>query len=113
MLSVGFEELGHPLDPATPDLFEVVERSPCLGERLGRGLDELLAATPALRDEPGALEDETCFCTAANDIGYASASLETDDASIPARRRMSRRVESASAWKTSSVLLFVSTTIWL
>src|SRR5690606_22847908 len=69
---------------------------------------------------PARSSTATCFCTAAKLMGYASASFETESSPATERRRMSRRVASASAWNRSSSAcwlaagwLGLSTTIWL
>jgi len=58
----------------------------------------LLVSRPAFSSTP------TCFCTAAKLISYFAASWDTECSSASTRRRMSRRVRSASAWKRASTL---------
>src|SRR3954468_19582423 len=64
----------------------------------------------SLATRPARSSTATCFWTAAKLIGYASASRDTDGASIAQRRRMSRRVGSARPLKSWSRL---ATTTWL
>ncbi len=55
-LLAGGDEVGHPVDPATPQRLVLVEQATRQAQRLDAGAHDLATAASLLGDEPGSLE---------------------------------------------------------